>query len=124
MNDSNFGKSIANYLNRGVADMDSRVAARLKVAREKALEQVHAPEAVLAGSLTTSSGWGGYFTQHPRMLFGALLLLAAVMAMLSLWRNQEKTGDSPIDAQILASDVPLHAFTKGDLTEWLEDSSR
>ncbi len=122
MNEQEFGRNLSQQLNRATQELDADTLARLRAARERALERYRAPATALAHAPAGDGvgRLGEYFTQRPRLLFGALAL--AALAMVSVLQLREGR-ESPIDAEILASDLPLDAFTHRDFDQWLKDSS-
>jgi Protein of unknown function (DUF3619) len=123
MNELEFAKKVAQQLNRSAHNLDQIPLARLKAARERALE-AYRSEPVLAHSDGSTWGkWSDRFLHHPRLTWGGLAALLALAAGLNFWQGAEREK-SPIDAQILASDIPLHAFAQQDFDAWLKNNSK
>ncbi len=122
MNEQERGRRIARALNQGTASLDDAVLARLKVARETALEAHHAPEAelVLAGHHGLRIRLG-FWHRHPVLL--PLSLLAGLLLAFALYWQSTQLGDpDEFDADILADDLPIQAYLDKDFDEWLQDT--
>ncbi|MEO6024939.1 MAG: DUF3619 family protein [Burkholderiales bacterium] len=126
MNELEFAKKVAQQLNFGTNNLDHVATARLKAARERALAAYRVEQPVLAtvGGLNSGERPGGYFSQHPRLAWGGLAVVLALAAALNFWQGEEQADKSPIDAEILASDLPLNAFTHQDFDAWLKNNSQ
>ena len=126
MNELEFTKKVAQQLNFGTKNLDHVAVARLKAAREQALAAYRADEPVLvtAGVTQSHGKSGGYFSQHPRLAWGGLAFVLALAAGLNFWQGAEQSEQSPIDAEILASDLPLNAFTHQNFDAWLKNNSQ
>jgi hypothetical protein len=123
MNEQDFGRKVSLLLGRGLDSLDTATLERLRAARERALARVAVEEPLLAHAHggAVSSRWSDYFSQHPRWLLGGLAL-ALVMAAVTFVPLQS-SDNSPSDAELLASDLPLNAFAHKDFNEWLKDTS-
>jgi Protein of unknown function (DUF3619) len=126
MNELELAAKIANHLNHSIKALDQATIARLQAARERALAASRARQLELSHAHAGAGGgsWGQYFSSHPRLAFGALALVAALGLSYSLTRKQDSADPLPIDAQILASDVPLSVIAREDFESWLKNSSR
>ena len=126
MNELEFTKKVAQQLNFGTNNLGHVATARLKAARERALAayRVELPVLATAGGASSGERLGGYFSQHPRLAWGGLAVVLALAAGLNFWQGTEQSEQSPIDAEILASDLPLNAFTHQDFDAWLKNNSQ
>jgi hypothetical protein len=123
MNELEFAKRVAQQLNRSAHNLGQVPLARLKAARERAL-QAYCSEPLLAhADGSTGSKWSDRLFHHPRLAWGGLAALLALAVGLNFWQGTE-LEKSPIDAQILASDLPLHAFTQQNFDAWLKNNSK
>ena len=123
MNELDFAKKVAQQLNRSAHNLDQVPLARLKAARERAME-AYRSEPVLAHADGSAGGkWSDRLFHNPRLVWGGLAALLALAVGLNFWQETEHEK-SPIDAQILASDLPLHAFTQQDFDAWLKNNSK
>jgi Protein of unknown function (DUF3619) len=125
MNEQEFKRTILQHLNRSVSGLDQSIVSRLKAARERALAALPIGEPVLVHAHASSGGgkWGEYIWHHPRLAFGVLAAVAALMASFSFWQAREQNEVASIDAEILASDVPLQAIAHKDFDAWLKATS-
>ena len=118
MNELEFAKKVAQQLNRSTQQLDTVALARLKAARKRALE-AYRSEPMLAHA----DRWSDRLLHHPRLAWGGFAALLALAIGMNFWQETEREN-SPIDAQILASDLPLHTFTQQDFDAWLRDNAK
>ena len=123
MNELEFAKKVAQQLNRSAHNLDQVPLARLKAARERALEAYRGEPFLAHADGSTAGKWSERLLHHPRLAWGGLAALLALALGLNFWQETEREK-SPIDAQILASDLPLHAFTQHDFDAWLKNNSK
>lgn len=124
MNEQDFGRKISQHLNRGTKLIDSTRLEQLRAARERALAAYKAePVLAHAASGYGSGRWSDYVSQHPRLLWGAVLVAAAMALWTFLQPSEQRDDASPIDAELLSSDLPIQAFAHKDFSEWLKESS-
>jgi hypothetical protein len=132
VNESQFARTISNVLNAALG-LSPETAARLKVARERALERhrVAAGEAVLAGTGRSGALLGGPSPLLTRILLPAAFLVAAAIG-LQYWQDaqraarqvaQQVTETEEIDARLLTGDLPIKAYIDEDFQEWLKRSA-
>jgi len=135
MNEKEFGQKIRERLNQGTQQIDGITLNRLEQARQRALGKIRVAERQVAmaeshgrgGSMSLRIG-GGSSEHHPhylRMLFVGLALIAG-MAGTVYWHQANEDDDDEqgmLDAKMLSSELPLHAFLHPDFKEWV-DSSR
>ena len=123
MNELEFAKKVAQQLNRSTQQLDSVPLARLKAARERALEAYRSEPVLAHADGSTGGRWSDWLTHNPRLAWGGFAALLALALGLNFWQETEHEK-SPIDAQILASDLPLHSFTNIDVDAWLKDNAK
>lgn len=123
MNELEFAKKVAQQLNRSAQQLDTVPLARLKAARERALEAYRSEPLLAHVGGSTGESWGDRLLHHPRLAWGGFAALLALAIGINFWQATERES-SPIDAQILASDLPLHTFTQQDFDAWLRDNSK
>jgi Protein of unknown function (DUF3619) len=123
MNELEFAKKVAQQLNRSAQQIDSVPLARLKAARERALEAYRSEPVLAHADGSTGGRWSDWLSHNPRLAWGGFAALLALALGLNFWQETEHEK-SPIDAQILASDLPLHSFTNIDVDAWLKDNAK
>jgi hypothetical protein len=111
---------IVRGLDRGLESIDQRTLARLRSARESALERMEQPEpawsfawAGLAGRRNVSRPLGS------RHVFSVLALVAAISGMVYWQHSQHVEDPFEIDAKLLSSDLPIDAYLDKGLDTWL-----
>ena len=131
MNEQQFANRIRQALNDG-ARMDGglspRVAERLRLAREAALER-RKPELELAhgwmrgagaGVMARFGGLGGFSF---RLLLPTALLIAGLIAIYN-WQQEQRAADiEELDAKLLTGDLPLDAYLDRGFEAWLKKVS-
>lgn len=122
MNELEFARKVAQHLTRSTHNLEQVSLARLKAARERALEAYRSEPVLAHADSSTGGKWSDRLFHHPRLAWGGLTALLALTVGLNFWQDNEHEK-SPIDAQILASDLPLHAFTQQDFDAWLKTNS-
>jgi len=110
---------IVRRLDQGLADIDQRTLARLRSARETALESVeHQPawSLALAGG---ARGRSGIHSFNPRRVMSVIALLAAISGMV-YWQHLQHVEDPvDIDAKLLSGELPIDAYLDKGLDSWL-----
>ena len=123
MNEQQFGNKVRQVLNQGLR-LDAGVAARLRAARELALErQRPAPAPVLAGAdnvLGRFDGWGGLSL---RVLLPIAILVAGLAGIYTWQQNQRAAELEEIDARLLTDDLPIDAYLDRGFQNWLKKRS-
>lgn len=124
MNERDLARRLTRQLNLGLSEMDGDTAARLKAARQRALDNFKARQPVFGLAWAAHGSARNRFLQHRRWLpLAALLLgLLAVNLLQTSPRQGPETADE-IDAALLAGDLPLHAYTDARFGTWLKSSS-
>lgn len=115
------GRRIAQRLDTGLPDIDQRTLARLRSARESALERLDMqtqPAWVLAGthSATSPADRGNPFTLTRLVSIAALI--AAITGMV-YWQQLQHEDPLDIDAKLLSGDLPIDAYLDKGLDAWL-----
>jgi uncharacterized protein DUF3619 len=132
VNESELARTIKQALNAGLG-LSPEVAARLKVARERALERHRVPvgEVALAGA-----GRRGAFMASPsyfltRILLPAAFLVAAAIG-LQQWQEAQRAANQfaqrvaeieEVDSGLLTGDLPIKAYLDEDFQAWLKRTS-
>jgi Protein of unknown function (DUF3619) len=121
MNDREFGNKIKQDLNYSLGQLDARVSARLKQAREGALAAFDAQEQVVSSSLFAFAGHHGHMTRHAlkTRTWLPIAMLVLALAGATYWQ-QEMNHEEDVDAALLASDIPLTAYIDHDFNAWLD----
>jgi hypothetical protein len=110
MNEPQFGDKVAHLLNQGLR-LDERKLARLRAAREQALQrQRPETESVLAWAGNRVGDLGGWSGLSLRLLAPVVALGVAVSAIYTWQQNQRAAEVEEIDAQLLTSDLPIDAY--------------
>lgn len=122
MNELEFAKKVAQQLNRSTHNLEQVPVARLRAARERALEAYRSEPVLAHADGSTVGKWSDRLLHHPRLALGGLAALLALAVGVNFWQAPEH-DKSPIDAEILASDLPLHTFTQQDFDAWLKNNS-
>lgn len=132
MNESRSARTIIQALNAGLG-LSPEAAARLKVARERALERHRAAvgEVALAGAGRTGALHGGPPPLLTRILLPAAFLVAAAIG-LQHWQEaqhaarqlaQQAAEIEEIDAGLLTGELPIKAYLDEDFQAWLKRSA-
>jgi protein involved in polysaccharide export with SLBB domain len=131
VNESQFARTIIQALNAGLG-LSPETAARLKVARERALERQHAAvgEAAFAGGRT------GVLRGSPSHLLSRILLPAAILVAAAIglqhWQETQRAAHQlaqqvaeteEIDSGLLTGDLPIKAYLDEDFQAWLKRSA-
>jgi uncharacterized iron-regulated membrane protein len=123
MNEQQFGNKVRQVLNQGLR-LDAGVAARLRAAREQALErQRPAPAPALAWAdnvLGRFEGWGGLSL---RVLLPIAMLIAGLAGIYTWQQNQRAAELEEIDARLLTDDLPIDAYLDRGFQNWLKKRS-
>ena len=111
---------IVRHLDQGLSNIDQRALARLRSARESALERLE-PEP--AWALAWAAGPRGRWSVrsfNPRHVLSAAALLLAISGMV-YWQHLQH-GEDPldIDAKLLSGDLPIDAYLDKGLDSWLK----
>jgi hypothetical protein len=123
MNETQFGNRIRTLLDQGLR-VDDRIAARLRVAREHALErQRPALAPAFAWADNVLGGWGGWSGVSLRLLAPAVALAIGTAAVYSWQQNQRIAEVEEIDAQLLTDELPIDAYLDRNFQNWLKKVS-
>ena len=110
MNEPQFGDKVAHVLNQGLR-LDERKLARLRAARELALQRQRTEtESVLAWAGNVVGDLGGWGGLSLRLLAPVVALGVAVSAIYTWQQNQRAAEVEEIDALLLTSDLPIDAY--------------
>ena len=110
MNEPQFGDKVAHLLNQGLR-LDERKLARLRAARELALQrQRPEAESVLAWAGNVVGDLGGWGGLSLRLLAPVVALGVAVSAIYTWQQKQRAAEVEEIDALLLTSDLPIDAY--------------
>ncbi|MGH8688695.1 MAG: DUF3619 family protein [Burkholderiales bacterium] len=118
MNEDQFAYRVRHGLARST-DLDPRVLARLREAREAALRRYpgERPGSVaLAGGLLGRVG----APLAMRVLAPAVVLAVACTAIFTWQQNQRAAEVEELDAQLLSSDLPIDAYLDPGFITWLK----
>lgn len=136
MNESQIARTIREALDAGLG-LSPEVSARLKVARERALDRHRAPARELALAPAGRSGpRSSPWTTGPshvvtRLLLPAAFLVAAAIG-LQQWQDAQRAANDvtqqvaeieEIDSGLLTGDLPIKAYLDEDFLAWLKRSS-
>ncbi len=136
MNDEiKFTNKIRQALNEGArldGDRGTRIVARLRAARERALERrriarAPSPAWLRGAALDTSAGAtggpadaGGFSW---RLLFATALLAVGLFAIYNGQQAERAAEVEELDAQLLTGDLPLDAYLDRGFEAWLKKVS-
>ena len=136
MNDSDeqYAAKLRTHLEAGAAGLKPGIAYRLQLARQAALARLSAEQEVqqggaLAGARPLAGAGGASVGSGPpsgrplyaqgRVWIAALVLAAAVFGWQQWTAWQELADLEDLDAQILASELPIDAFVDRGFQQWL-----
>ena len=118
MNESQFGNKVRLALNQGLR-VHPDIAARLKAARERALERRQV-ETVPARALAGDTGaQGGVIGTSVRWLIPAAVLVASLVGAYTWQQNLRAVEIEEIDAEMLIGDLPIDAYLDKGFEAWL-----
>jgi len=115
---------LARRLDQGLTGIDHRTLARLRSARETALERLEAEPAwalAPAGGGAAAAGGRSLNPTSPftlRRLASIGALIAAVCGMV-YWQHLQHEDPVDIDAKLLSGDLPIDAYLDKGLDAWL-----
>jgi len=120
MNEPQFALRIRQQLNLG-AQVNARIAARLRAARELALARHRPqPEAGLALASNAMGRLGGVRGLSLRILL-PLSVLGVAFATTYAWQQTQRVAEvEELDAQLLSSDLPIDAYLDQGFAAWLK----
>lgn len=120
MNEQQFGNKVRHLLNQGMR-LDASVLARLRAARERALERRKVEtEPALAWADNVVGRFGGYGGFALRLLL-PMALAVACLAGIYVWdRNQRVAETEEIDTMLLTDDLPIDAYLDKGFEAWLK----
>jgi hypothetical protein len=132
VNESQLARTIKAALDGGLV-LAPETAARLKVARERALDRHRAAagEAALAGAGRTGTLLGGPSQFLTRILLPAAFLVAAAIG-LQQWQEAQRAANQlaqriaeieEVDSNLLTGDLPIKAYLDEDFQAWLKRTS-
>ena len=119
-NEPQFGNRVRHLLNQA-APLDATIAAKLRAAREAALEH-RKPES--AGGLTWMGGVlariGGVRGLSLRLVM-PLVVLAIGFAGVYTWEQRQRAAEvEELDALVLTGDLPIDAYLDRGFEAWLK----
>jgi hypothetical protein len=130
MNEQQFGSRIRQALSQGNR-LEARIAERLRVARERALER-HRPaplgERAPAADWSVSEGgvlgrFGGIGGFSLRIVLPAALMVAGVIGVYGWQQAQQAAVAEELDTQLLTDDLPIDAYLDRGFEAWLKKIS-
>ena len=127
MNEIKFIHKIRQALNEG-ARVDTRIAERLRAAREQALlhrKAHHEPALAWARGTAVGvvGGFGGVGGFSLRLLLPTALLVAGLIGIYS-WQQEQRAADAEeLDAQLLTDVLPIDAYLDRGFETWLKKVS-
>ena len=122
MNEKDFGAKLRPWLERSSASVGELQATRLRSARLRALDKWREPVRFL-GFVTIGAGTAQtikYSILQQGLLWLPLVILLAILVGKSV---APEVDIGELDAQILASDLPIDAFLDKDFDQWLKNAS-
>lgn len=118
--ETQFALRVRQQLNLG-ARLDARVAARLRAAREQALERHRAePLSGLALAGHAMGGIGGARGLSLRVLLPLAILAVAFFTTYGWQQTQHAAEVEELDAQLLSGDLPIDAYLDQGFAAWLK----
>jgi hypothetical protein len=123
MNEHQFGNKVRQLLNQGLR-LDAGVAARLRAARERALErQRPEPAPILAWADNVLGRFDGWRGLSLRVLLPMAMLIAGLAGIYTWQQNQRAAEVEEIDARLLTDDLPIDAYLDRGFQNWLKKRS-
>jgi hypothetical protein len=122
MNEKDFAGKLRPWLARSADSVGDLQATRLRAARRRALDAWREPVSLL-GLVTVNAGTAQtlkYSVLQQAVLWLPLVILLATLASKAL-APEADVGE--LDAQLLAAELPLDAFTDQEFGEWLKNAS-
>lgn len=118
MNEKRLIERVRAALDEGTRGLDRQVLQRLAAARAAAVTRQRSAEPALALAGRHGALPGGAFGPRRWAAVAALLLAATVTVY---WQSREQPVDpADVDAALLASDLPLKAYTDPRFPAWLQ----
>lgn len=123
MNENEFGQKFAQLLNQGLPQIDDDKLARLRVARERAMEAFREP--TVSAGLATASGPGLHlpvWLRRPLFWVPALMLVAAAITYYATSQESGFDDVGELDAKLLTGELPIDAFLDKDFAAWVAEN--
>ena len=124
MNEPQFGNKVRQVLNEGTR-LEPGTVARLRKAREKALQQqlVARPVPGFAWAEGLAGNFGGYTGLSFRLVLPMAVLVGGLLAINGWQQNKRVAEVEEIDALLLADDLPIDAYLDKGFEAWLKKRS-
>ncbi len=124
MNEPQFGNKVRQALNQGT-QLDAKILARLRQARERALRQQLAARPVpgMAWADNVVGSFGGFAGFSVRLVLPMAILVGGLLAINGWQQNLRVAEVEEIDALLLADDLPLDAYLDKGFEAWLKKRS-
>ena len=123
MNEREFANRIKQDLNYGTGRLSAHVSARLKQAREQAMDAFAAQK--VDAHAYAYAGHSGQSRMHPFASRAWLPITFITLALLgALYWQHEINHEENLDVALLTSDLPLNAFVDQNFQAWLDRSSQ
>ncbi|OGA07115.1 MAG: hypothetical protein A3D95_07845 [Betaproteobacteria bacterium RIFCSPHIGHO2_12_FULL_69_13] len=120
MNEPQFANRIRQILNQGLR-LEERTAARLRAARERALERQRPERApALQWADNVLGRVGGFGGLSLRVLLPAAALAIAAAALYGWQQNQRAAEIEELDARLLTDELPIDAYLDRGFQNWLK----
>ncbi len=123
MNEHEFGQKFAKHLNQGLAQIDDGKLARLRVARERAMEAFREP--TVSAGLATASGPAidlPVWLRRPLFWVPALVLACAAVTYFATTQDSGFDDVGELDAKLLTGELPIDAFLDKDFAAWVAET--
>lgn len=126
MNEQHFAYRVRHHLNQGL-DLEPSTLARLKAAREQALDCQLVKAPGLIAQFAGAAGAGDF--SAPGRTFSRILLPLAItvsgMVAVTMWHQQQQAAEiEEIDAAVLTGDLPIDAYLDKGFDAWLKRSQQ
>jgi hypothetical protein len=123
MNENDFSKKFASYLDVSAANVSADTASRLAKVRQQALAAYQPPVRILG--LVTVSGQmtdPSYVARKPVFWLGVLGLATAVWALQPPAATDDLYDEAGVvDAKLLTGELPIDAFLDKDFATWVQE---
>lgn len=117
--ETEFAYRVGRVLDRGVENLDSRTADRLRKSRQAALDRLRVP--VRGLQLAGNNGLAtDYLSGQMRGLMAAFALMIGAVGTY-YWNSFEQAAErAEVDSALLADEVPFTAYLDQGFVEWLD----
>jgi hypothetical protein len=127
MNEPDLAEKIKQHLDFGLTQLQGETVSHLQSARRKALAAYKPAGQAVSGLSLAGGNTGRNGAYQP--FYRAWVPLAALifgLLLVNYWQTYQHPLDdqAEIDTQLLAEDLPVHAYLDNGFDTWLEDTAQ